>query len=65
MPTRNVVLTEYQSLFKKQAARFEALRQAIQTGIDDMDADNFSEFRTTDELLRHFTSLSVEALAAS
>lgn len=64
MATRNVVLTEYQSLFKEQAARLEALRQAIQTGIDDMDADNFSELLTTDELLRHFASLSVETLAA-
>ena len=93
MPTRNVVLTEYQSLFverlvasgqyqnasevlreglrmmeqreKEEAARLEALRQAIQIGVSDIEAENFCEFRTTEDLRRHVAALTTEALPDS
>lgn len=47
---------------KEEAARLDALRQAIRIGIDDIDAGNFSEFRTPDELRSHFTALATDVL---
>ncbi len=93
MPTRNVVLTEHQSLFveklvasgqyqnasevlreglrmmeqreTEEAARLEALRQAIQIGIADIEAGQFREFGTAKELGEHVAALATEALADS
>jgi len=93
MPTRNVVLTEHQSLFverlvasgqyqnasevlreglrmmeqreKEEAARLEALRHAVRTGIADIEAGRFREFSTAKEMGEHLAALTTEALADS
>lgn len=93
MPTRNVVLTEHQSLFverlvasgqyqnasevlreglrmmeqreKEEAARLEALRQAVRIGVADIEAGRFQEFGTTEELGEHVAALATQALADS
>jgi antitoxin ParD1/3/4 len=93
MPTRNVVLTEHQSLFvetlvasgryqnasevlreglrlveqreKEEVARLAALRQAVQLGIDDIEAGRFREFSSAGEMGDHIAALATEALADS
>lgn len=93
MPTRNVVLTEHQSLFverlvasghyqnasevlreglrmmeqreKEEAARLEALRQAVRIGVADIEAGRFREFGTAEELGEHLAALAAQALAGS
>jgi len=93
MPTRNVVLTEHQSLFveklvasgqyqnasevlreglrmmeqreKEEAARLEALRQAVRIGVADIEAGRFREFCTAEELGEHVAALATQALADS
>lgn len=93
MPTRNVVLTEHQSLFverlvasgqyqnasevlreglrmmeqreKEEAARLEALRQAVRIGVADIEAGRFQEFGTAEELGEHVAALATQALADS
>jgi antitoxin ParD1/3/4 len=90
MPTRNVVLTDYQADFVERLvtsgryqnasevlreglrlveqeeaeakARLKALREAVQVGIDDIDAGRFQTFTTRAELHRHLTKLTKQAL---
>lgn len=93
MPTRNVVITPYQSqLIDRWVAagryqnasevlreglrlieqreviyqiKLQALRQAVQVGIDDIDAGRFKSFDSAEALQTHFDALTEEILEPS
>ena len=46
-----------------EAARLEALRAAVQVGIDDIDAGRYTEFKTPGELRRYLNKLTDDVLA--
>jgi antitoxin ParD1/3/4 len=47
----------------ENAARLKALRKAVQTGIDDMEAGRYTTLRTAEELNAHFKALVVQVQA--
>ncbi|MDR2189231.1 MAG: type II toxin-antitoxin system ParD family antitoxin [Azonexus sp.] len=47
----------------ENAARLQALRQAIEVGIDDIEAGRYTALRTAEELDAHFRALAAKALA--
>lgn len=47
----------------EDAARLEALREAIAVGIADIEAGRFRTFDSTEPLLEHFSALAEEVLA--
>jgi antitoxin ParD1/3/4 len=77
MPTRNVVLTEHQAdLIEKREGlrlvesreaedrvRLEALRQAVQVGIDDLEAGRYKQFESFADLDDYLGKVTDEILA--
>jgi len=43
-------------------AKLEALREAVQVGIDDIEAGRYQTFRTAEDLDRHLKSIAREAI---
>ena len=90
MPTRNVVLTNYQASYveglvasgryqnasevlreglrlvelrdKEDAARLDALRRAVMTGVSDFESGNFVALDTPDRLNTHLQALASQAI---
>lgn len=49
----------------EEAAKLTALRDAIQIGIDDIEAGRFASFETAEDLDRHLSGLADEAIGAA
>lgn len=49
----------------KYNARLEALRAAVQEGIDSIEAGRFTTLKTEEELEAHFNALAAKAIAAA
>ena len=90
MPTRNVVLTDYQAALverlvksgryqnasevlrdglrlveqreKEDQAKLRALREAVQVGIDEMEAGRYTTLTTPEEIDAHISRLTERAL---
>ena len=62
MPTRNVVVEGREA---EDRARIKALRQAVQVGVDDLDAGRYRVFDSPGALKRHLSSIASDVLANS
>jgi|HubBroStandDraft_2_1064218.scaffolds.fasta_scaffold132255_2 antitoxin ParD1/3/4 len=93
MPTRNVVITDYQAKFieklvasgryqnasevlrdglrlveariAEEKAKLKVLREAVQLGIDDMDAGRYLTFKNGKELAKYLRKLGDEVIRKS
>jgi antitoxin ParD1/3/4 len=74
MPTRNVVLADYQASLVKQLVDSgcyenasevlrEALRSAVQVGIEEITAGRFKSFKKKESLRAHLKSITDKATA--
>lgn len=48
---------------REEKAKLKALREAIQVGVDDIEAGRYTAFRTPEELRRFMRQLTEEAIA--
>ncbi len=78
MPTRNVVLTEHQAALVENLVaggryqnasedflRLKALQAAVQVGLADSAAGNYTDFNSSQSLTAHLKSLATKAIAAA